>query len=275
MEGQSQLQKDLILGQPQLSESDRILTLGKLYAKAKETKTCSAKAAGHAYRDIMKEVNRLNSDHFDTPSSLGMDYQIFATLVRKSREAVEKEMGIRPFDDYQFTEHLACKHFKTSCGNWCRDQGKNWVNLGGNYTHLIKTARGLDNALGSFNAKFETQAKPTKPVAKTRQTVEIQNAKTNTKSAMETCKKRKIQEPKDSESTNSSKSRRISIEIPKSPKNQNSSRESTNSEDQEHTLTTLEDSDLEIEDQTINEQDQQIQQRNGSSEQPVQIQENS
>ena len=271
MEGQSQPQKDLIL-----SESDRILTLGKLYAKAKETKTCSAKAAGHAYRDIMKEVNRLNSDHFDTPSSLGMDYQIFATLVRKSREAVEKECRFGPFDDDQFAAKLGLKYFKTNDGNWCRDQGKNWVNLGSKYTHLIKTARGLDYAHGSFDAKNEPQAKPTKSVAKSRQIVEIPKAKTYTKKnklTLETSKKRNLQESFDSESTNSSKSRRISIEMPQSPENQNTSRESLNSVD----LTTLEDSDLEIEDQTIQkqEQDQQIQTRNGSSEQEVQTQENS
>ena len=83
-------------GQSQSNELNRSQAWRDLAVKAAKTKTCSSKAAGSAYNEIMKEVNSLN-DEFDMPPSI-MDSQIFATLVRKSREALEKEMGFWPFD---------------------------------------------------------------------------------------------------------------------------------------------------------------------------------
>ena len=92
-----------------------------------------------------------------------MDYQIFGTMVRKNREAMDKERG-GLFDDEQFSILLGNKHFQINVqdASWCRDQGKNWVTFGGKYTHLIKTPRHLEFAHGSFDPKIETQATPSK-----------------------------------------------------------------------------------------------------------------
>ena len=90
-----------------------------------------------------------------------MDYHIFGTMVRKNREAIDKERG-GLFDDEQFSTLLGCRHFKIIDGSWTRDQGTNWVKFGGQYTHLIKTPRHLEFAHGSFDPKIETQATPTK-----------------------------------------------------------------------------------------------------------------
>ena len=95
------------------SQLNRSLTLKDLIVKANETKTDSTKAAGSAYNDIMREVNILTNDGKllpDHPSK--EDSQIFATLVRKNREAIEKEIGIGPFDNAQFAILLECKYFK-------------------------------------------------------------------------------------------------------------------------------------------------------------------
>ena len=40
-----------------------------------------------------------------------MDYHIVGTMVRKNREALDKERG-GLFDDDQFATLLGCKHFK-------------------------------------------------------------------------------------------------------------------------------------------------------------------
>ena len=262
-------------GESQPNKLNRSLTVKELIVKANETKTDSAKAALSAYNDIMKEVKSL-------PVPPMEDSQIFATLVCKNREAIEKESGIGPFDNAQFVELLACKYFKPCNRYWCecnryscekcRNHGINWVNMGDEFTHLIKTPKGIDFNLGSFDAKLGTaETKPTKAFARTRQNVKTEKDKTNTqqhKLALETCKKRNTQESLESSTNNSSKSRRISIEISQSPRNQNSSSESTDSDNNEDSSTTSEDSDdtsttsessnLEIEDQ--------LQTKNGNSE---------
>ena len=105
-----------------------------------------------------------------------MDYHIFGTMVRKNREALDKERG-GLFDDDQFATLLGCKHFKQNEGYWSKDQGTNWVNFGDKYTHLIKTPRHLEFAHGSFDPKIETQATPTKKTPRRSKVAEPQGGK--------------------------------------------------------------------------------------------------
>ena len=187
-------------GASQSDDRDVRRRLKDLSVKADKSKNYSAKTAQSAYNNIMKEANNILQEIemprgkyqcnefalssrsimslFLTSTEAHMDYQIFGTMVRKNREAIDKERG-GLFDDEQFSMLLACKHFKQNAndGSWSRDQGTNWVKFGGHYSHLIKTPRHLEFAHGSFDPKIETQATPSKRTPRRSKIAEPQGRK--------------------------------------------------------------------------------------------------
>ena len=101
-------------GESEPNELNRSLTWKELIVKANETKTDSTKAAISAYNDIMGKVNTLKTEGESLPDPSMENSQIFTTLVRKNREAIENECGIGPFDNAQFAVLLGCKYSKPS-----------------------------------------------------------------------------------------------------------------------------------------------------------------
>ena len=185
-------------GASQSDDRDVRRRLKDLSVKADKSKNYSAKTAQSAYNNIMKEANNIlqeiemprgkyQCNEFAlssrsimslilTSTEAHMDYQIFGTMVRKNREAIDKERG-GLFDDEQYSTLLGCKHFKMNDGSWCKDQGTNWVKFGGHYSHLIKTPRHLEFAHGSFDPKIETQATPSKRTPRRSKIAEPQGRK--------------------------------------------------------------------------------------------------
>ena len=138
----------------QPSEVDRRKAWTDLYIKAIESKNDSVEAAHSAYKEIIGEANSLNSDCLEVL----MDYKILGVMIRKNREALERDRG-GLFDNEQFAALIGCTNFKLDYnGDWCKNQGANWVKFGEKYTHLIATPRSLDFAHGSFdNSNIRTE----------------------------------------------------------------------------------------------------------------------
>ena len=131
----------------QPSEVDRRKAWTDLYIKAIESKNDSVEAAHSAYKEIIGEANSLNSDCLEVL----MDYKILGVMIRKNREALERDRG-GLFDNEQFAALIGCTNFKLDYnGDWCKNQGVNWVKFGEKYTHLIATPKALDFIKVSFD----------------------------------------------------------------------------------------------------------------------------